>query len=159
MAASAIGRLSRALGKTMDLEKIKTLLDFVGRSRISELTISEAGTTVVIRNSPRTVGAELTPIAPVSSISTPVELVQRNDDAEARLVRSAIAGVLHQAANPGSPPLIAIGDTVGPGQALCIIEAMKVFTTVSAPFGGTVKRIFFEDGQDVGFGDPLVEIV
>lgn len=143
----------------MDLEKIKTLLDFVGRSHVSELTVSEAGTTLVIRNSPRAAGAEPTPALPASSVSIPIEPVRRDDEAEARLVRSAIAGVLHQAANPGSPPLVAVGDAVEPGQALCIVEAMKVFTTVSAPFGGTVKRIFFEDGQDVGFGDPLVEIV
>ena len=144
----------------MDLEKIKTLLDFVGRSRVSELTVSQAGTTVVIRNSPHTAGLEHRPPAPpASSASMPVEAVRQNDEAEARLVRSAMAGVLHQAANPGSAPLIAVGDAVEAGQALCILEAMKVFTTVSAPFGGTVKRIFFEDGQDVGFGDPLVEIV
>lgn len=146
----------------MDLEKIKTLLDFVGRSRVSELTVSQAGTTIVIRNPPHAASIEhISPASelPASSVPTPVEATRQNDEVDARLVRSAIAGVLHHAANPGSAPLIAVGDTVEAGQALCIVEAMKVFTTVSAPFGGTVKRIFFEDGQDIGFGDPLVEIV
>lgn len=146
----------------MDLEKIKTLLDFVGRSRVSELTVSLAGTTVIIRNAPHTAGIEhisSAPALPASSASTLVEVGQQNDEADAGLVRSAMAGVLHQATNPGSVPLIAVGDAVEAGQPLCIVEAMKVFTTVGAPFAGTVKRIFFEDGQDIGFGDPLVEIV
>ncbi|UDF32303.1 UNVERIFIED_ORG: acetyl-CoA carboxylase biotin carboxyl carrier protein (plasmid) [Roseateles sp. XES5] len=146
----------------MDLEKIKTLLDFVGRSHVSELTVSEAGTTIVIRNACRTASMDpTTPTLelPASPASTPIEPARHKDTADAQLVRSAIAGVLHQAASPGSAPLVAVGDLVEMGQALCIVEAMKVFTTVSAPFGGTVKRIFFADGQDVGFGDPLVEIV
>ena len=143
----------------MDLEKIKTLLDFVGRSRVSELTVSETGTTVIIRKSPQATAAGHAPAALEPQASTaPVEPARQKDEAEAQLVRSAIAGVLHQAASPGAAPLIAVGDPVEAGQALCIVEAMKVFTTVSAPFGGTVKRIFFDDGQDVGFGDPLVEI-
>lgn len=137
----------------MDLEKIKTLLDFVGRSRVSELTVSEAGTTVVVRNSSRTAAAGHEPVA-----AEPFH-AEAGGQNETGLVRSAMAGVLHQAASPGAAPLVAVGDAVEAGQALCIVEAMKVFTTVSAPFGGTVKRIFFEDGQDVGFGDPLVEIV
>lgn len=146
----------------MDLEKIKTLLDFVGRSRVSELTVSEAGTTVVIRNSFQTAIVDRDP-APAGrqalQAAAPFEPAGQNGQADAGLVRSVTAGVLHQSANPGAAPLIALGDEVEAGQALCIVEAMKVFTTVSAPFGGTVKRIFFEDGQDVGFGDPLVEIV
>lgn len=146
----------------MDLEKIKTLLDFVGHSRVSELTVSEAGTTVVIRNTTRMADAGRTPAAMelrASPSSAPGAPAKPGDESDRGLVRSAIAGVLHQAASPGAMPLIAVGDAVDAGQALCIVEAMKVFTTVSAPFGGTIKRIFFEDGQDVGFGDPLVEIV
>ena len=132
----------------MDLQKIKTLLDFVGRSRVSELTVSEAGTTIVIRNAAQ----EAVPAGPAPAAA------QAAEPADARLVRSAMSGVLHRAQSPGAAPLIAEGDVVEAGQPLCIIEAMKVFTTVSAPHGGTVRRIFFEDGQDVGFGDPLVEI-
>ncbi|WP_411036871.1 acetyl-CoA carboxylase biotin carboxyl carrier protein [Shinella sp. BYT-45] len=143
----------------MDLEKIKSLLDFVGRSRVSELTVSEAGTTVVIRNPLQPAASGDEPASGGPQASATVAPGEKNEQADDRLVRSAIAGVLHRSASPGAAPLIAVGDPVEIGQALCIVEAMKVFTTVSAPFGGTVKRIFFEDGQDVGFGDPLVEIV
>jgi len=147
----------------MDLEKIKTLLDFVGQSRVSQLTVSEAGTTVVIRNNSRMADCGPSPGAielralPVSATGAPAT---RDDETDGGgFVRSVVDGVVHQAASPGAVPLIAVGDTVEASQALCIVEAMKVFTTVSAPFGGTITRIFFEDGQDIGFGDLLVEIV
>lgn len=158
----ATSRFYRALGKAMDLETIKTLLDFVGRSDISELRVSDAGTTVVIRNSSKVDPARYAPATPepqAPHAATTTESTKHDNSADARIVRSAMAGVLHEAANPGAAPLIAVGDSIEAGQVICIVEAMKVFTTVSAPFGGTVKRIFFEDGQDVGLGDPLVEIV
>lgn len=137
----------------MDLQKIKTLLDFVGRSGVSELTVSEAGTTIIVRNPPASSqptpatqwGAQIAP-------ATPEEQPDRS------YVHAPLSGVVHQSNSPGAAPLVAAGDAIEAGQALCIVEAMKVFTTVPAPFNGVVKRIFFEDGQEVSFGDPLVEI-
>jgi acetyl-CoA carboxylase biotin carboxyl carrier protein len=142
----------------MDLQKIKTLLDFVGRSRVSELTVSEAGTTVIIRNSSREPAVEQE--APPQRREEPflAEPAAVEDQAQSRLVHASLTGVVHQSHSPGAAPLVAVGDAVEAGQALCIVEAMKVFTTVAAPFGGVIKRIFFEDGQEIGFGDPLVEI-
>ena len=141
----------------MDLQQIKALLDFVGRSRVSELTVSEGGTTVVIRKpSGDAAGGE----APMSHSRKPVpiEAAVVEHAAQSGLVQSSLTGVVHQSHSPGAAPLVAVGDRVAIGQALCIVEAMKVFTTVAAPFEGVVKRILFEDGQEVGFGDPLMEI-
>jgi acetyl-CoA carboxylase biotin carboxyl carrier protein len=142
----------------MDLHKIKTLLDFVGRSRVSELTVSDADTTVVIRNPVREVAAN--PERPTAAQSTPStdDPVKLDEQVQAQLVRASTSGIVHQSNSPGSAPMVAEGDEVEVGQALCIVEAMKVFTTISTPFDGIVKRIFFEDGQEVSFGDPLVEI-
>lgn len=141
----------------MDLHKIKTLLDFVGRSRVSELTVSEAGTTVIIRNSAREpVVEQAVPQRSEEPFLTEPAAVE--DPAQSRLVHASLTGVVHQSHSPGVAPLIAVGDVVEVGQALCIVEAMKVFTTVASPFAGVVKRICFEDGREVGFGDPLVEI-
>ena len=141
----------------MDLQKIKTLLDFVGRSRVSELTVSDADTTIVIRNPVRDAAAnqEIATAAQALSTDEPARL---DDRPQTQLVRASTSGIVHRSNSPGSAPIVAEGDAVEVGQALCIVEAMKVFTTISAPFGGIVTRIFFEDGQEVAFGDPLVEI-
>lgn len=142
----------------MDLQKIKTLLDFVGRSRVSELTVSDADTTVIIRNPVREAAANPERLTVAQATPSTAEPEKLDDQAQGQLVRASTAGIVHQSNSPGSAPMVAEGDQVEVGQALCIVEAMKVFTTISTPLGGIVKRIFFEDGQEVSFGDPLVEI-
>jgi len=137
----------------MDLQKIKTLLDFVGRSRVSELAVSDADTTVVIRKPVR--DAAVNQEIPTAVAGEPARL---DDRPQTQLVRASTSGIVHRSNSPGSAPIVAEGDAVDVGQALCIVEAMKVFTTISAPFGGIVTRIFFENGQEVASGDPLVEI-
>lgn len=141
----------------MDLQKIKMLLDFVGRSRIAELRVSEAGTTVIVRKAPIGPAAVSAATQPQWQ-SAPAVLKASQVPAGNPHVRAPLSGMVHQSNSPGAAPLVAEGDPVETGQPLCIVEAMKVFTMVSAPFGGVVKRIFFEDGQEVNFGDPLVEI-
>lgn len=142
----------------MDLQKIKMLLDFVGRSCVSELTISDAETTVVIRNPARQAAVSLEISAPVRAEPSAAEPARLDDQAQGQLVRASSLGIVHQSSTPGSAPIVTEGNQVEVGQTLCIVEAMKVFTTISTLFGGIVKRIFFEDGQEVAFGDPLVEI-
>ncbi|WDZ79370.1 acetyl-CoA carboxylase biotin carboxyl carrier protein subunit (plasmid) [Ensifer adhaerens] len=142
----------------MDLQKIKTLLDFVGRSRVSELTVSDAETTVVIRNPVRETGANQGTATAVQATPSTVDAARLDDHPQTQIVRASTSGIVHRSNSPGSAPLVAAGDPVEVGQALCIVEAMKVFTTISTPFGGIVKRVFFEDGQEVSFGDALVEI-
>lgn len=142
----------------MDLQKIKTLLDFVGRSRVSELTVSDADTTVVIRNPAREAAAKVDIPTPEGGELSTVKPASLDDQPPTQLVRASTSGIVHQSNSPGAAPIVVVGDQVEVGQALCIVEAMKVFTTVSAPFAGVVKRVFFDDGQEVAFGDPLVEI-
>lgn len=142
----------------MDLQKIKTLLDFVGRSQVSELTVSQDGTTVIIRNrnsGGEVVGASMQELADGQAAEAGIPTAAGSD---AGLVCSPVSGVVHQSNSPAAAPLVSLGDRVEAGQGLCIVEAMKVFTTVPAPFGGIIKRIYFEDGQEIGFGQPLVEI-
>ncbi len=146
----------------MDLQKIKTLIEFVGRSRISELVVSQDGTTVRISNgiSRQTATAENSTVArqqPVrSSVATDAVQVQ-SDKADQTVVAPAF-GLLHRSPSPGAPPFVKVGDVVEAGQSLCIIEAMKVFNTISAQKTGPIVRILADDGQEVEAGQPLMEI-
>jgi acetyl-CoA carboxylase biotin carboxyl carrier protein len=143
----------------MDLDKIKALLDYMGRSRVQEMRVTRGGTTVIIRNAP---------VHPTTSLSSTMESTgnQVSSDEGFRktthetetIVRAPAAGIVHRAASPGAPALAQVGLGVEAGQGLCVLEAMKVFTTIPAPFAGTIKRVFFEDGAEVAAGDPLVEI-
>jgi len=74
------------------------------------------------------------------------------------VVKSPMVGTVYTAAEPGTAPFIAVGDPVKQGQTLLIIEAMKTMNHIPAPKAGTVKEIFFENGQPVEYGEPLVII-
>lgn len=130
----------------MDLSKIKTLIDFVGQSNITELTVTEKDTTVrIFRNgSP----AEVKPAA------GPAENLANTNTS----VSSPIFGLLHTAPAPGEKAFVALGDAVEAGQTLFIVEAMKVFNSIAAPRAGRIVNLPAADGTEVEVGDLLAEI-
>ncbi|WP_081159300.1 acetyl-CoA carboxylase biotin carboxyl carrier protein [Ensifer aridi] len=145
----------------MDLETIRTLIEFVGRSRVSELMVSEDGVTIRIssgsfkRNSSNPI--------PKGSRQAEAIAADENNGSQSRAVDGQIVvapvfGVLHRSPDPGAPAFVELGDVVVVGQSLCIVEAMKVFNTVAAHKAGPITRIFANDGQDVEAGQPLMEI-
>jgi acetyl-CoA carboxylase biotin carboxyl carrier protein len=71
------------------------------------------------------------------------------------VVKSPMVGTFYRSANPGSKPFAEIGDGIKEGDAICIIEAMKIMNEIEADKSGTVKRILCENGQAVEFGQPL----
>lgn len=139
----------------MDLSKIKTLIDFVGQSRITELSVTEKGVTVRIF---RSTAAEPAPSAEAQpkAETTPGGNIRK---AVSTVVEAPIFGVLHRASAPGQPPFVKLGDVVEQGQTLFIIEAMKVFNTITAPRAGRIERLTEIDGGEVQTGDLLAEIV
>ncbi|MBY3067816.1 acetyl-CoA carboxylase biotin carboxyl carrier protein subunit [Rhizobium laguerreae] len=145
----------------MDLSKIKTLIDFVGRSHITELTVMEKDVTVrIFRTSPgRKAAAEREQEAGSTKSSA------RDAGADTPLrpektyaVKAPVFGVLHRTPAPGEPPFVAIGDEVEEGQTLFIVEAMKVFNTIAAPRAGRITHLTETDDGEVETGDLLAEI-
>lgn len=128
----------------MDLSKIKTLIDFVGQSNVTELTVSEKDTTVRIFRTKAAV--------PATATEAPRE------ETGATSVTAPIFGVLHAASAPGEKPFVALGDRVEAGQTLFIIEAMKVFNSIAAPCAGRIVRLSGIDGAEIEAGDLLAEI-
>lgn len=141
----------------MDLDKIKTLIDFVGQSRISELSVAENGTTVRIFHSPQAQNTMAMghDIGKKKSVTATPKL-SVNDSTS--IVSSPVFGIFHRAPNPGANPFVSLSDTVKVGQSLFIIEAMKVFNTITAERAGKVVRLLVEDGQEVDAGQPVLEI-
>ena len=147
----------------MDLSKIKTLIDFVGQSNVTELTVTEKDTTVrIFRTRPSRQG-----IAPSSSEGAAVIEAPATVSPSIEIppvtapipVRAPIFGVLHATPAPGQSAFVKLGDRVEAGQTLFIIEAMKVFNTITAPQAGRVLQITAVDGSEVEAGEVLAEIV
>jgi len=151
----------------MDLRKLKTLIDLVSESNISELEITEAdGKVRIVKADPHLLPAAVaapvmaTPLAPVAAPPQPAAAGeapgQAGETAETgHIVKSPMVGTFYRAASPGGKPLVEVGSQVKSGEPLCIIEAMKIMNEIEADETGTIAKVLCENGQAVEFGQPL----
>ena len=78
--------------------------------------------------------------------------------AEEHVVKAPIVGTFYRAPSPDADPYVEVGDTVGEGDVLCIIEAMKLMNEIECETSGTIKEILVEDAEPVEFDQPLFVI-
>jgi acetyl-CoA carboxylase biotin carboxyl carrier protein len=144
----------------MDLRKLKTLIDLVAESGIAELEVTEGEDKVRIAKfspaPPAVAPAPATVIAaPPSAAASSVAAPTAPAEPAGHVVKSPMVGTFYRSPSPGASPFVEIGQTVKPGDTLCIIEAMKLLNEIEAEVGGTVKEILVDNGQPVEFGQPL----
>ena len=150
----------------MDLRKLKTLIDLVSESNISELEITEAEGKVRIVKATLAApmmpaAAPVAPPAPVTAASLAAAsaaaavAAEEAAEAEGKIIKSPMVGTFYRSASPGAKAFAEIGDAVKVGQPVCIIEAMKIMNEIEADCDGKVLRILCENGQAVEFGQPL----
>ena len=154
----------------MDLRKLKTLIDLVSESNVSELEITEAeGKVRIVKSAPVGVAAPVTyamapAAAPVMPVAQPVVDVTPAAPAGApaapagHVVKSPMVGTFYRASSPGAKSFVEIGDTVKEGDTICIVEAMKILNEIEADKSGTVTQVLAENGQAVEYGQPLFVI-
>ncbi|MDR7268928.1 acetyl-CoA carboxylase biotin carboxyl carrier protein [Pelomonas saccharophila] len=154
----------------MDLRKLKTLIDLVSESNISELEITEAdGKVRIVKADPAAAVAmqpvyAAAPAAPVVHAAAPVAApVAAAAPAAApvetgHIVKSPMVGTFYRASSPNAKAFADIGQQVKEGEAICIIEAMKIMNEIEADKSGTITKILCENGQAVEFGQPLFVI-
>ena len=150
----------------MDLRKLKTLIDLVSDSNVSELEITEAeGKVRIVKSSvaplvmqqPAVTMAAAPAAAPAAVAPAVVEVAPAVEASHA--VKSPMVGTFYRSASPGAKPFVEVGDAVKEGQTICIIEAMKILNEIEADKSGTVRKIMCENGQAVEYGQPLFLIV
>jgi acetyl-CoA carboxylase biotin carboxyl carrier protein len=145
----------------MDLRKLKTLIDLVSESNISELEITEAeGKVRIVKGGVASVAAPVyaapAPAAPVAAAApAPAAAPEAPAQPEGKVIKSPMVGTFYRSASPGAKPFVELGDAVKEGEPVCIIEAMKIMNEIEADAGGKVLRILCENGQAVEFGQPL----
>jgi acetyl-CoA carboxylase biotin carboxyl carrier protein len=147
----------------MDLRKLKTLIDLVSESNVSELEITEAeGKVRIVKGGPALV-QQYAPVmthaqmAPASAAAgpAPVPVAPVSTD---HIVKSPMVGTFYRSASPGAKAFVEVGDSVKEGQTLCIVEAMKILNEIEADKSGTVTQILCQNGQAVEYGQPLFAI-
>ena len=150
----------------MELARLKALIDMVSRSKVSELEITEGGVRVRITRSPPTavqpsapsaVAGRKPPVARPPAEPPPAQ-GPTGSQPGAYAVTSPTFGIFHRAASPESPPYVQPGSQVRAGDTLCLIEAMKSFSTIAVDRDGTVSAILVENGQEVEPGQVLIHI-
>ena len=149
----------------MDLRKLKTLIDLVSESNVSELEITEAegkvrivkasGVPMMMHSpgmtmmpSPMPAQPQPTP-APVTAPEAPAA------EAAGHAVKSPMVGTFYRSSSPGSSPFVEIGSVIKAGDTICIVEAMKILNEIESDKSGTVTRILSDNGQAVEYGQPL----
>jgi oxaloacetate decarboxylase alpha subunit len=136
-------------------ERIREMVRIVQESNIGELTIEEDGMRVSVR---------ATPDEPAAVSQAPLAIPEPGAAPAPRpsngyvLIESPMVGTFYRAPEPGSPPFVEVGDIVGAGQTLCILEAMKLMNEVKSDLEAIVRAIHVDNGQPVEFGQVLFDL-
>ena len=151
----------------MDLRKLKTLIDLVSESNITELEITEAeGKVRIVKAAMPAAGyapvaiaaapAAVAAAAPPHTAPLPAEPPPPQETGH--VVTSPMVGTFYRASSPGGAPLVEVGSVVKSDDPVCIIEAMKIMNEIEAGRAGTIAKVLVENGQPVEFGQPLFVI-
>ncbi|MEQ5839820.1 acetyl-CoA carboxylase, biotin carboxyl carrier protein [Paraburkholderia acidicola] len=153
----------------MDLRKLKTLIDLVSESGISELEVTEGeGKVRIVKNAAPVYLQQPSAYAPQYAAAPPPAPGAVGEPAagaapatpaaaapQGHVVTSPMVGTFYRSPSPGTDPFVQVGDTVKEGQTLCIIEAMKLLNEIESDASGVIKEILVENGQAVEYGQPL----
>ncbi|MDR0458446.1 MAG: acetyl-CoA carboxylase biotin carboxyl carrier protein [Burkholderiaceae bacterium] len=155
----------------MDLRKLKTLIDLISESNVSELEITEAEGKVRIVKGGAAPAAMPAPVvyaaapalqtaaaAPAINVPAPAAAAPADEKIKGFVVKSPMVGTFYRSASPGAEPFVEVGAQVKAGDTLCIVEAMKILNEINTEQAGSVTRILAENGQPVEYGQPLFVI-
>ena len=150
----------------MDIRKIKKLIELVEESGITEFEVQEEGTVRISRAAPAVAPAAIqyaaAPVAPVAAPAAAPAAAAPAESPAAEVsghqVRSPMVGTFYRSPSPEAKAFVEVGQTVKVGDALCIVEAMKMMNRIEADKAGVVKAILVNDGEAVEFDQPLIVI-
>ncbi len=143
----------------MELDEIKSLIEILQETDITELQIEREGSKLKIKREKFFSSFDTVP-----SVTRPVSeeaehtIGKGEEDSGLTTINSPIVGIFHRAPSPESPAFIEVGSSVGKGQVLCIVEAMKLMNEIESDTAGTVVQILIENGHPVEYGEPLFKI-
>ena len=154
----------------MDMRKLKTLVDLVSESIISELEITEAEgkvrivkagygvpTTMMMQPAGQMMMQPQQQAAPAGEAAAPAAPAAEAAPAAptGHVVKSPMVGTFYRSASPGSKPFAEVGAAIKEGDPICIVEAMKIMNEIESDMAGTISKILVENGQAVEYGQPL----
>jgi len=140
----------------MDIEKLKKFMDFMNENGLAELEIEEEGKKIRLKktSTDQPIIAAANPVQSTATANSAAAAAGA-PDAGSIEIKSPMVGTFYRAASPGAKPYIDVGETIKPGDVVCIIEAMKLMNEIKAETGGKIVKVLAENGQPIEFGQPL----
>jgi len=142
----------------MELKEIKELMKAFDASGSSYFEIEDQGFKLKLKK-PSDIKVQAAPVtvAPQPSVQVAVETPQiaTEEKVEGDIVKAPLVGVFYSAPSPDEKPYVQVGDKVKAGQVLCLIEAMKMMSEITAPRDGVIKEIYVKNQDVVGFEEQL----
>lgn len=150
----------------MDYKKIQGFIKYFESSKLTTLSIEDGKFKISLSklNTPSAVEIKPQPTAVLPSPNstnnqTTSPLTKSNEDTSGlKPLVSPLVGTYYSASSPTAEPFVKVGQKVNKGQAVCIIEAMKIMNEITAPFSGVVEKIHVKNGDVLGFNQPIMVI-
>ena len=151
----------------MDIKEIQSLIKFVAKSGASEVKLETDDIKITIRTGPISGSQETTYVhqMPMNQAPAPVSVpevaapattsAEEAEDAKYITIKSPIIGTFYRKPSPDKPSFVEVGSTIGKGDVLCVIEAMKLFNDIESEVSGKIVKILVEDSSPVEFDQPL----
>ncbi|HLV23132.1 MAG TPA: acetyl-CoA carboxylase biotin carboxyl carrier protein [Polyangiaceae bacterium] len=144
------------------LKQLKALLKTLEEGGVSEFEYQDEKYRLRLKvgsaSAPLLPAATAAPAAPAPAVAPPPPAAAPADDPNIVYLTSPFVGTFYRSPSPEADPFVQLGSTVRKGQALCIIEAMKLMNEIESEFDGTVVEILVENGQSVEFGQKLFKL-
>ena len=151
----------------MDIKEIQELIKFVAKSGVSEVSIDRKDFKLTIKaqgNAPALINMQAAPVqvaaspAPVAApapapAATPAAAPAEN--ANLITIKSPMIGTFYRSGSPDKPSFVNVGDKIGPGNVLCVIEAMKLFNEIEAEVSGKIVKILVDNASPIEYDQPL----
>jgi acetyl-CoA carboxylase biotin carboxyl carrier protein len=133
----------------MEFDRLKEYIQFMEDNNLSELEVEEEGKRIRLKKN--------LPVQPMVVAQGPpaASESQRVDNENIIEITSPMVGTFYRAPSPGARPYVEVGETIKPGDVVCIIEAMKLMNEIKAEVAGKIARIPVENGEPVEFGQAL----
>lgn len=156
----------------MDLKEIQNLIKFVANSGVAEVKLEMDDVKVTIRttlegNTTETTYVQQMPAQPVlqqavipqaiapAAAAPATPAAPAAEDSKYVTIKSPIIGTFYRKPSPDKPVFVEVGSTIGKGDVLCVIEAMKLFNEIESEISGKIVKILVDDMSPVEFDQPL----
>lgn len=156
----------------MELKEIQDLIKFVAKSGANEVDLEMDGVKISIKTGPKEgrqeVVVQQVPVAaapaPVAAAPAPAPAAAApaapaapaaDDDSKYVTIKSPMIGTFYRKPSPDKDVFVNVGDSVGKGDVVCVIEAMKLFNEIESEISGKIVKVLVDDSTPVEFDQPL----